>query len=43
MRERLAGEGADPTSSTPGQFGSFLRKEIDQWAKVVKTAGIPAE
>jgi tripartite-type tricarboxylate transporter receptor subunit TctC len=43
MRERLEGEGADPTSSTPEQFAAFLRKEIDRWAKVVKAANISAE
>ena len=43
MRERLAGEGADPTSSTPEQFAAFLRREIDQWAKVVKAGNISAE
>ena len=43
MRERLAGEGADPASSTPEQFAAFLRGEIDQWAKVVKAANIGAE
>jgi tripartite-type tricarboxylate transporter receptor subunit TctC len=43
MRERLAGEGADPTSSTPEQFAAFLRSEIDKWGKVVKAANIRAE
>ena len=43
MRERLAGDGADPTSTTPEQFGSFLHREIDQWAKVVRAANVRAE
>ena len=43
MRERLAAEGAEPTSSTPAQFGAFLRAEIGKWAKVVKTAHIHAD
>lgn len=40
MRERLAGEGADPATSTPEQFAVFIRAEIDKWAKVVKAAKV---
>jgi tripartite-type tricarboxylate transporter receptor subunit TctC len=43
MRERLAVEGADPKSSTPEEFGAFLRAEIEKWAKVVKAANVKAE
>jgi tripartite-type tricarboxylate transporter receptor subunit TctC len=43
MRERLAAEGAEPASSTPAQFGTFLRAEIGKWAKVVKAARIHAD
>lgn len=43
MREKLAGEGADPTSSTPEQFSAFLRAEIDKWGKVVRAANVRAE
>jgi len=43
MRERLAAEGADPKSSTPEEFGAYLRAEIDKWAKVVKAANVKAE
>lgn len=43
MRERLAGDGADPVSSTPEKFASFIKSEIDKWAKVVKAANIRAE
>jgi tripartite-type tricarboxylate transporter receptor subunit TctC len=25
---------------TPAEFGAFLRKDIDKWAKVVETAGL---
>ena len=41
--ERLAGEGAQPTSSTPEQFGAFIKSEIARWAKVMKAAGVTAE
>ena len=43
VRERLAGEGAEPTSTTPEQFTAFIRKEIVQWARVVREAGIRVE
>lgn len=43
MREKLAAEGAEPTSSTPDQFGAFLRSEIDKWSKVVRAANVRAE
>ena len=25
---------------TPDQFGTFLKQDIEKWAKVIKTAGI---
>ena len=43
VRDRLAADGAEPTTGTPEQFGVFLRAEITQWTKVVKEAGIVAE
>ena len=43
VRDRLAGDGAEPKTGTPEQFGAFLRAEIAQWTKVVKDAGIVAE
>jgi tripartite-type tricarboxylate transporter receptor subunit TctC len=43
IRERLAGEGAEPTVGTPEQFGAFIRADIEQWTKVIKNAGIAPE
>jgi tripartite-type tricarboxylate transporter receptor subunit TctC len=43
VAERLAGEGAQPTTSTPEQFGAFIRSEIARWGKVIKAAGVTAE
>src|SRR6185295_8923006 len=40
-REQLAKAGVDPESSTPEELGRHLRSEIDKWAKVIKTSGIP--
>ena len=33
-------EGIDATSSTPQEFGKFIRAEIDKWGSVVKAAGV---
>jgi tripartite-type tricarboxylate transporter receptor subunit TctC len=43
IRERLAGEGAEPTVGTPEQFAAFVKTEIAQWTKVIRDAGIVAE
>ena len=43
MRERLAGVGAEPMSSTPEEAAAFLRKEIARWGKVVTESGAKAE
>jgi len=40
IRERLIAEGAIPAALGPEAFGSHFRREVDKWAKVVKTAGI---
>jgi len=40
LNERLSALGADPTPTTPEQFGAFLRAETDKWARVAKQAGI---
>ena len=40
IRERLLADGAEPVGSTPEQFTSFLRSELDKWVKLVKTTGI---
>jgi len=43
VRERLAGEGAEPFSTTPARMGDIMREETARWAKVVKAAGITPE
>jgi tripartite-type tricarboxylate transporter receptor subunit TctC len=40
IRDAWAKQGAVPMTMTPDQFGAFLTKDIDKWAKVIKTAGI---
>ena len=43
VRERLAAEAAEPLGSTPEQFGAYIQKEIERWARVIKEAGVRAE
>jgi tripartite-type tricarboxylate transporter receptor subunit TctC len=43
VRERLAGEGADPVGSTPEQYDAYIRTEIEKWMGVVAKAGIMPE
>ena len=32
-------QGAVPTTMTPAEFGAFLQRDIDKWAKVVQVSG----
>ena len=41
--EALAANGMIPLTSTPEQFGAYLKAEIVKWAKVVKDAGIKVD
>ena len=43
MRDKLAGDGAEPSTGTPEQFAAFIKNEITQWTTVVRNAGITAE
>jgi tripartite-type tricarboxylate transporter receptor subunit TctC len=43
IRERLAGLGGEPASGSPEDTSAFLRREFDQWGKVIREAGIKAE
>ncbi len=40
MRERLAGEGAEPAPGAPADFGKLIAREVAIWAKVVKLSGL---
>ncbi len=39
-KDRLAADGAEPLGSTPEEFGAFIRRELDKWARVARAAGI---
>ena len=43
MRERLIGEGVEPVGGSTELFATFIREEIEKYAKVVKAAGLTAE
>jgi tripartite-type tricarboxylate transporter receptor subunit TctC len=43
MRERLAGIGGEPVSTTVAQTATFIREETARWGKVIRDAGIKAE
>ncbi len=42
-KERLAQLGATAGGGTPEEFASYIRRETEKWAKVVKAAGLTAE
>ena len=43
VRERLAGEGTEPYTTSPSQMADIMRSETAQWAGVVKAAKITRE
>ena len=43
IKERFAAFGAEPMSSTPDQYASYMKSEMAKWAQVVKKAGIHSE
>ena len=42
-RDKIAASDFEPTVSTPGEFGDFIRAETAKWAKVVKASGARAD
>lgn len=39
IRERVIAAGAEPSPSTPAEFGALIRAEIAKWAEVVRISG----
>jgi tripartite-type tricarboxylate transporter receptor subunit TctC len=39
IRERVIAAGAEPSPSTPAEFGALIRDEIAKWAEVVRVSG----
>ena len=40
VRERMSQIGFDVVASTPEEFGSFMKQEVERWTEVVKRGGI---
>ena len=40
VKERFGKQGVEVRTSTPEQFSTFLRSEVDRWGKVIREAGI---
>lgn len=43
VKERLDAAGFETLGTTPEQFATYIRTEIDKWGKVVKAAGVRAD
>ena len=43
VKDRFGKQGVEVRTSTPEQFGEFVRAEVGRWAKVIKEAGIRAD
>jgi len=43
VKEAWDKQGAVPLAMSPGEFEAYLRKDIDKWAAVVKSANIKPE
>ena len=43
FKERLAHEGAQPAGGTPAQFATYIKSEIEKWAKIVRMAKVKIE
>jgi tripartite-type tricarboxylate transporter receptor subunit TctC len=43
VKQRLDASGFEALTSTPEEYGAFMRREVDKWAKVIKAAGIRAD
>lgn len=39
MNKYLSEQGADPITSTPAEYGSLIKDEVEKWGKVVKATG----
>ena len=43
VRERFIAIGIDPAGTTPGEFTTFLKNEVDKWGKVIRAANVKIE
>jgi tripartite-type tricarboxylate transporter receptor subunit TctC len=40
LKEQLAGQGIEAASSSPSEFGAYLKSEVAKWGKVIKAGDI---
>ena len=43
FKARFAAFGVDPSPMGPGEFGDYIKKEIEKWSRDIKQAGIEPE
>jgi tripartite-type tricarboxylate transporter receptor subunit TctC len=43
VKERFAKQGVEVRTTTPEEFGAFVRSEVARWAKVIKDANIKSD
>jgi hypothetical protein len=43
IRERLVGAGMDPAPSSPEELDTFLPRDQEKWARVVRAANIKCD
>ena len=43
IKERFKGWGLDIIGNTPAEFSAFIKRDIDQWARVIKNANIKGD
>jgi tripartite-type tricarboxylate transporter receptor subunit TctC len=42
VRQVLTTQGLDVRTSSPGEFGAYMKSEFEKWAKVIQVAGLKA-
>ena len=40
MKDKLAGDGAEPVGTTADEFAIHIKSELEKWAKVARAARI---
>ena len=43
MRDAISKDGAEPVGSTPGELAAYFKREVDKYAKVIRTANVQVE